>query len=713
MDASTSPSVETPALPSTVCSDYQPVMAVIADSVCPLDCPDTCSLAVTVEEGHVTAVDGSDRNPLTNGFICAKVRRFPERIYSPLRLLYPQRRVGSKGEGRFERVSWDEAVETIVHRFKRIIAEDGPEAILPYHYGGSNGVLNENGADARFFNRLGASDLLRTLCAATTGTVYRAMFGTMSGVPPEDYRFARAIILWGVNPSATNIHLVPHLRAAQKAGAFVAVVDPRRTPFARTAAVHLPIMPGTDVVLALAMINELIASGRNDERFLAERASGFEELAEAASAYPLARAAEICRVPADDIRTLVDAYAAASPAVIRCGWGIERSSNGGNAARAIFALPAVAGKFGVRGGGLTLSLSRAHPINRGALTRPDLRRRPARELNMSQLGRILTEPQVPPVRALFVYNANPVLMTPNQNLILKGLAREDLFTVVHEQVMTDTARFADILLPATTVFEQAELHTAYGHHYLQYSAPVIPPAGESVSNVELFSRLARAMGFEEPELAMTDDALVVAALDSDRARRSGIDAERLKKEKIAPVRFGGRAELIQFVTDFPTTKSGKIEIAAPELGPLAYRPLAAEYPLTLISPATNKAINSIFGEFNLRDPLLRMHPADATQRGLRDGDVVRVFSDLGEVRVPLHVSDELRPGVVELPKGFWRSSMPNGATVNALVPDHLTDIGGGACYNDARVEVERLETRPKPKKAFTTEAPRAQSKPYG
>ena len=665
------------------------------DSVCPLDCPDTCSLSVTVDSGRITKVDGSDRNPLTNGYICAKVRRYAERVYSPLRVLYPQRRVGAKGEGRFERISWEEAFDTIAERFKEIIAQDGPQAILPYHYGGSNGVLGEGAADARFFNRLGASELLRTICAAPTGTAYRAMFGTMGGVPIEDYDQARAIILWGVNPSATSIHFLPHVHAARRAGAFVAVIDPRRTPLARTASLHLQLRPGTDVVLALSLINELVRTGRADHEFLRQHAQGFEALALAASEYSLQRAAEICGVPERDIATLVDAYVAASPAVIRCGWGVERNRNGGNAVRAIFALPAVAGKFGVRGGGVTMSLSRAFPLNSVALARPDLRRHPSRQVNMTQLGRVLTEPQSPPLRALFVYNANPVAMTPHQQLVLRGLAREDLFTVVHEQVLTDTARFADILLPATTVFEQTELHKSYGHYFLQYSEAVIPAVGESLSNTDLFARLSSAMGFDEPELAASTDDLLHAAMEGATPRLGGVTLARLQQERLAAVHFGRTGELIQFVTDFPTTANRKVDLSPPELDRLRYvPPPASAYPLMLLSPSTGKTINSIFGEFNLPRATLRMHPLDAEARALRPADVVRVYNDLGEVHVPLHLDDDLRPGVVVLPKGLWRSSTLNGATVTSLVPDHLSEVGDGACFNDARVEVERLKSRP-------------------
>jgi anaerobic selenocysteine-containing dehydrogenase len=664
----------------------------IVDSVCPLDCPDTCSLSVTIADGRVAAVDGSRRNPLTDGFICAKVRRYPERVYSPLRVLYPQRRVGAKGEARFERLTWDDAIGIIAERFQRIVAADGAEAILPYHYGGSNGVFGEGAADARFFHRLGASELLKTICAAPTGAVVRAMYGTMGGVPPEDYRLARAIILWGVNPSVTSIHLVPQVRAAQRAGAFVAVVDPCRTPLARTADLHLAPRPGTDAALALAMIDELVRRGRADHAFLAAHADGFDDLARAAAQWPLARAAAECDVPAGDIAALVDAYATASPAVVRCGWGVERNRNGGQAVRAIVALPAVAGKFGVRGGGFTMSLSRTFPINGAALARPDLARGRVRQINMVQLGRVLTEPQQPPVRALFVYNANPVAMTPDQNRVLAGLVRDDLFTVVHDQVLTDTARFADVLLPATTVFEQTELHKSYGHYLLQYSEPVIDPVGESLPNPELFARLARAMGFDEPALQATETNLFAAALDGAGARLGGDGADALRRARAVPVRFGDTTELIQFGTDFPTTASGRIELSPAACTGVAYVSPHGALPLVLLSPASDKTINSIFGEFNLPKPRLAMHPDDAATRGVRDGQAVRVFNDLGEVHVPVRLTRAVRPGVVTLPKGLWRSSTLNGSTSTALVADALTDVGGGACFNDARVEVAPLNS---------------------
>jgi len=658
-------------------------------SVCPLDCPDTCSLTVTVADGRAVRVDGSTHNPLTDGFICAKVRRYPERVYSPLRVLYPQRRVGPKGPGRFERISWDEAIATITERLRAIIATDGAEAILPYHYGGSSGVFGEGAIDAQFFNALGACELRKTICAAPTGAVYAAMYGGMNGVPPEDYPLARAILLWGVNPSATSIHLVPRIREAQRAGAFVAVIDPRRTPLARGASVHLQPRPGTDVVLALAMVHELVRTNAVDDAFVARHVSGFETLATAASEWPIERAAVVCDVPAADVRRVVEAYAQASPAVIRCGWGVERNRNGGNAVRAILALPAIAGKFGVRGGGMTMSLGGAAPINKAGVGRPDLRRRPARRVNMTLLGRVLTEPQDPPIRALFVYNANPVAVTPDQNRILRGLAREDLFTVVHEQVLTDTARYADILLPATTFVEQADLCKSYGHYALQYAEPVLAPLGEAKSNVELFGLLGAAFGFDEVANAASPNALLEAALREAAPRLGGVDSGRMRTERIAYVHFAGGRELVQFGTELPRTASGKVELCPPELGPIRFVAPPAAYSLTLISPASGRSINSILAEITMPTIALSMHRADAAARGIVDGDVVRVFNELGEVVLPVDVGDDVRPGVVSMPKGAWRSSTRNGATSTAVTPDHLTDIGDGACFNDARVEVEK------------------------
>jgi anaerobic selenocysteine-containing dehydrogenase len=368
---------------------------------------------------------------------------------------------------------------------------------------------------------------------------------------------------------------------------------------------------------------------------------------------------------------------------------VERNRNGGDAVRAILALPAVAGKFGVRGGGLTMSLSRASPLNRDALARPDLRRHPVRRLNMTQLGRILLETRHPAVRALFVYNANPVAMTPDQTRVVAGLSRSDLFTVVHDQVLTDTARFADWLLPAQTFLEHEELHRSYGHYVVQHAAPVVAPEGESLSNPELFARLARAMGFEEPELRATPSDLLAAALDCDRRRLDGADEARLRRDKAVALRFDGAQAPVAFGNDFPSTPSGRVELSPASLGAMRYRPLESSYPLALLSPASGRTVNSIFGEVG-GEGRLDLNPADAAARGIADGAVVRIYNELGEVRVRARVTDEVRPGVASLPKGLWRSSTLNGWTSTVLVPDTLTAIGEGACFNDARIEVEPL-----------------------
>lgn len=657
------------------------------ESLCPLDCPDTCSLTVEVDRGRITGIDASARNPFTAGFICSKVRRYGERVYSPLRLQHPQRRIGAKGEGRFERISWDDAIAEITTRFRRIIAQYGAEAILPYHYGGSSGVFNEGGADARFFHLLGASELLKTVCAAPSDAAVSSMYGRMASVPPADFVHSRFVLLWGANPSATSIHLEAILRTARAAGTFVAVIDPRRTKSAVNADLHLAPRPGTDVVLALAIASHLLDHGGADHDFLARHVEGFAAFERAARRWPIARAAAICDVPAERIAELAERYAAASPAVVRCGWGVERNRNGANAVRAILALPTIANKFGVRGGGFTMSLSRSFPIDKEKVGRPDLRLRPVRQINMNRLGRVLCEPPAPPIAALFVYNANPVAMTPDQNRILRGLARDDLFTVVHEQVMTDTAKFADLLLPATTVFEQSELKKSYGHYFLQYCDPVIEPIGESLTNAELFARLAAALELGSPSLFEPARLLADAVGGADELL-GGSTPDTLQRERIASVRFDGSSDVIQFINVFPKTPSGKVELQPPGFDDIDYQPPPESgYPLILLSPASGKLINSIFGEFNLPRAQLEMHPADAAMRAIGEGEIVRVFNELGEVKVPVKLTSALRRGVVVLPKGLWRSSTINGSTATALTPDHFSDYGDGACFNDARVEV--------------------------
>ncbi len=660
-------------------------------TACPLDCPDACSLEVTVSEGRVTKIDGGHANPVTGGYICAKVRRYTDHVYGPERLLTPARRVGPKGEGRFEPISWDEALGQVADRMLKVKAELGGEGILPFSYGGSNGYLSQDTTDARLFYRLGASRLARTVCAAPTTAAARGLYGKMPGVGYADYAHARLIVVWGANPSASGIHIVPYIQEAQKRGARLVVVDPRRTALARRADLHLPVRPGTDLPLALALIRWLFAEGKADLRFLAEHALGVDELRRRADPWTIEHAAEVAGVEAAAIERLAGWYAEATPAIVRCGWGLERNRNGGSAAAAVLALPAIAGKFGVRGGGYTLSNSGAFPLDNGPAAcaeEPD-----TRTINMNLLGQVLTSAK-PPVGLLFVYNCNPVATMPRQELVREGLRREDLFTVVFEQVMTDTARYADVLLPATTFLERAEMASGYGAYALQMGPALIAPVGEARSNHEVFAELCRRTGVSrpgEPETAAELTAAILSASPEGAAFH-----EAMAKRGVALPQGG--ATPVQFVDVFPATPDGKIDLVPKALdreapgGLYGYwpDPGTERHPLTLISPATDKRISSTLGQLHRGQVPVEMHPKDAEARGIRDGDRVRVVNELGEVVCRARVHEEVRPGVLVLPKGLWAHNSENGSTSNALSPDTLTDIAGGACFNDARVEIERL-----------------------
>lgn len=665
----------------------------IVPSSCPLDCPDACSLDVTVENGRVTRIEGSTRrNPITAGFLCSKVRRFDRRLYGDARLLYPHVRAGARGSGDFRRVSWDEALDRIAEEIRTVQARSGGEAILPYCYGGSNGFLSQSSTDARLFRRLGASRLARTLCAAATGRASEGLYGKMPGVDPQDFVHSRLIVIWGCNPAATGIHLMPFLQEAQKRGAKLLVVDPRRTPLAKQADLHLALRPGTDLPVALAIHRWLFETGRADLDFLTEHATGADELRRRAGAWTFERAAEVAGLDASELGRFARLYAEIEPAVVRCGWGPERNRNGGSAIAAILALPAVAGKFGVRGGGYTLSNGTFWSLDsEGIAATPE----PAtRRFNMNRLGKILTEPQDPPVEMLFVYNANPLATVPDQERVREGLLREDLFTVVFEQVWTDTADLADVVLPATTFLEHAEMHRGYGTPVLQDSSPVIAPVGEARSNLDVFADLVRRLGLERPGdptgiEEMTD--AILASHPEGPALRQALDRDGIAKPY-------PDEPPIQMVDIHPRTSDGKIHLVSEPLdreapsGLYAFSddPATERFPLALLSPATRRTVSSSLGELHRDQVPLEIHPADAAPRRIESGQRVRVWNDLGEVICRARLSDDLRPSVVCLPKGLWSHNTENGATSNALVPATLTDLAGGACFNDARVEVARV-----------------------
>jgi anaerobic selenocysteine-containing dehydrogenase len=665
--------------------------ASVVETACPLDCPDSCSLAVTVQHGKIVQIDGSRKNPVTEGYICAKVRKFGERVYGPDRLLYPGVRTGRKGLGQFKRVSWDEALELVVSQFLRARRESGAASILPYSYGGSNGLLTQDNIDAQLWRRFGTSRLARTVCAAPTGAANMALYGKMASVTYQDYPEAQLIILWGVNPSASGIHLIPFVRDAQKRGAKLVVVDPRSTPLARSADVHLNVKPGTDVVVALAMHRHLFAAGRTDTAFLKDHTTGADQLRERAEPWTFEAAAAIAGVDASALQQVAELYATSSPALIRCGWGLERNRNGGNAAMAVLALPAVGGKFGVRGGGYSMSNSAAWNIEKPWIATPEP---DTRVVNMNHLGRALTEYTDPAVNVLFVYNCNPAVTVPDQSRVLRGLARDDLFTIVFEQVMTDTALYADLVLPATTFLEGYDVAKAYGPINLDLGRPVVDAVGETRSNADVFGEICTRLGLLEEDEPSGELDLMLHVLNhlpgtiGDDLRAGG---NPVPPFGIAPV---------QFVDVFPNTPDRKVNLFPAELeasAPLGlYRfqpdPATEKYPLALISPASERTISSTLGELPRSDVKLLMHPDDAVERGLAEADLVRVFNDLGEVHCTLNVAPAIRRGTVSLPKGIWRRNTRNSTTGTTLVADALTDIGGGACFNDARVQVTSLAT---------------------
>jgi anaerobic selenocysteine-containing dehydrogenase len=659
------------------------------DTACPLDCPDACSLQVTVRGGRVTKIDGGTANPVTGGYICAKVRRFGQRVYGDDRLRFPAIRSGPKGQGTFKRVSWNDALDHITEKLRTIRDEAGGEAILPLCYGGSNGYLTQDHADALFFRRLGAARLARTVCAAPTGAANLGLYGKMASVVYQDYPEARLILVWGVNPSASGIHLMPYLKDARSRGATIVVVDPRATPVARQADIHLAIRPGTDVVAALAIHRHLFESGAADAAFLAAHTTGADRLRERALPWTFERAAEVTGLRAADLEQVARLYAAASPALVKCGWGLERNRNGGNAAMAVLALPAVGGKFGVRGGGYSMSNSASWNINRTWMREPEP---PTRIVNMNRVGRELLEPTGTPIRGLFVYNCNPAVTLPDQQRVLAGLGRDDLFTVVFDQVLTDTAAYADVVLPATTFLEHYDFSKGYGSLSLQLGRPVIEPVAEARPNADVFIDLAARLDLTEPEdpADELEQMLGVIAALPDQV------ADDIRERGAATPPHDGRP--VQFVDVFPLTPDRKVALwpegldrEAPQgLYAFVPDPATADFPLALISPASDRTISSTLGELERPRVVLEMHPDDASPRGIDDGDDVRVFNALGTMECGVKVTPLVRPGTVSFPKGVWRRHTGNGLTSNALVPDTLSDLGSGACFNDARVNVALL-----------------------
>jgi len=658
-------------------------------SACPLDCPDLCGLTVTVDNGRVVKVDGDRRGPITDGFICGKVRKIADHLYGPDRVLHPMIRTGAKGAGQWRQASWDEALTIVAGRISEIRARAGGEAILPYNYGGSNGWLTEGGLPTRMFRRLGATNLNRSFCAAATTPATRGLYGQIPGVALEDYEHAKLIVLWGVNPSATGIHLVPVIERARAAGAKLVVIDPRRTPLAKRADLHLPVRPGADLPVALAVIHALFERGHADLAFLGEHAVEVHALRTRAAAWSITDAAREAAIDPVMLDQFVELYAKTTPAVIRAGWGLERNRNGGRGAAAGVAFRAGAGKFGVGGGGFTMANNDAKwtVTAEATIQEPPTK---ARTINMSLIAHALATVSEPRIECMFVYNCNPVATAPDQRALVAQLRREDLFVVVHEQVWTDTAQLADVVLPATTFLEHRDLRRGYGVMRMFDSPAVATPVGESRSNTQVFGALLEKLGLVRAGDAMTDEELIAAVF---AATEYGLSLkDQIATRGVAEPSNGARP--IMFVDVFPGTPDRKIHLLPAALdaeakGLYVYKPDPGteSYPLALISPALATQITSTFGQLRTAPGELEMSPADAASRGIKSGDHVRVWNDLGEVRCVVAVDSAIRDGVCVLPKGLWRKHTDNGFTANALIPQTTADLGGQAAFNDARVQV--------------------------
>lgn len=685
-------------------------MPEVIRAVCPHDCPDTCLMLVTVgDDGRATRIAGDPDHPFTQGFLCTKVSKYLERTYHPDRLAYPQIRVGAKGEGRFRRATWDEATSLIAERLKAIIASpDGPQAILPYSYAGTMGLVQGEAMASRFFRRIGASFLDRTICSSAGGEALALTYGKKMGTDPESVPEAKLILLWGTNTLTSNPHLWPFIRKARANGAPVICIDPLRTRTAAASDEHIAIRPGTDAALALGMMHVLFRDGLEDRQYLDEMTIGWQKLCDRVlNDYSPDRVAAICRLPVATIERLGTLYGTTRPAFIRLNYGLQRHAGGGSAVRAISILPAITGSWNDIGGGCQLSSSGTFAMNTDAMERTDLGNHDARTINMTRFGEALTKTDDPPVKALIVYNSNPASIAPDRENVLRGLRRDDLFTVVLEHFQTDTADYADVLLPATTQLEHEDIHKAYGHLYAMYNKPSIAPSGEALPNSEIFRRIAAAMKLDHPELRESDEELMRAALTGTSEIMNGITLETLREQ--GSVRLSLPTPHLPFRSGQTLrTPSGKVEIESQQVAALGLDPLptfvppyeseerdpelARRFPLALISPPAHQFLNSSFVNVaSLRraagKPTLEIHADDARTRAIADGARVKVFNDRGTFTADAVVTDRVRPGVVSAPSVWWGKLTSDGANANQTTSQALTDIGRGATFYDNLVDV--------------------------
>ena len=716
-------------------------------AACPHDCPDACGVLITVQDGVATRIQGDPEHPVTRGFLCAKVAKYLDRVYSPDRVLYPMRRIGPKGptadvepQQSWQRISWDVALDEIAARFGAISKQFGGEAILPYSFGGTLGALNSASMDRRFFHRLGASQLDRTICSAAGEAGLESVLGVKLGTEPEQFRHSKYIIAWASNIHGNNVHLWPFITEARRNGAKLVVIDPYRTRTADCADWYLPINPGTDAALALGMMHIIIGQNLHDEDYVSRYTLGFEQLREKVKEYPPEHVAHWTGIATEDIRKLAWEYATVRPAVIRLNYGVQRSEGGGMATRSIVMLPCITGSWKEVGGGLQMSTSGAARFNTLHLKQPELMKaalgREARTINMVELGKALNTINDPPVKALFVYGSNPAAVCPQHDDVIRGLLRSDLFTVVHEQFFTDTTDYADIVLPATTFFEHKDLQKAYGHYYLQVSNQAIAPLGECRPNVEVFRGLAGRMGFEEECFRESVDEMIDAALDSDDPWMEGMSRQKLEQgpvrmnfgdqglgvrgQSAAEFRSDGQpaavpthsdgvpVAFLPFVRGGFRTPSGKAELYCESLKAQGLDPVAEfkpplesrhgngahDLPLELLARKSDNFLNSTFTNVPAvhemeETGLLEISAPDARARGIMEGDQVRVFNHRGDILLRAKVDGKVQPGVVSA-RLNWAKMTPGFQSINSLTSEKLTDMGNSATFYSVLVEVERV-----------------------
>lgn len=682
-------------------------------ATCPHDCPDTCALLITVEDGVATEVKGDPDHPTTAGVLCTKVARYAERTYHPERLLHPMRRTGKKGEGKFERISWDQALDEIAGRLGEIAAR-APQAILPYSYCGTMGLVQGESMSSRFFNQLGASQLDRTICAMAGFVGYKYTIGASIGTDLEQFQNSKLLIIWGGNPIASNLHFWTRAQEAKRRGAKLIAIDPYRSLTAEKCHQHIALLPGTDSALALGMMHVLIRENLLDDDYIARHTLGFDELKARAAEWTPERAAETCGIGIDEVVGLARDYGQAArrgePVAIRVNYGLQRVRGGGMSVRTIACLPALVGAWRHAAGGIQLSSSGSFPVNRTALQRPDLQKQPVRTINMTTIGDdLLTEASPafgPKIEAVIVYNANPLAIAPESDKVMRGFQRDDLFTVVLEHFQTDSADYADILLPATTQLEHVDAHLAYGHLYMMANNAAIAPMGEARPNTEIFRLLAARMGFDDPCFRESDDQLAARAFDVRHERAVHFDWEALKQrgwQKLnmpdAPFADGG----------FPTP-SGKCEFYSASMLADGHDPLptwtpnyesvssspelARKYPLAMISPPARNFLNSTFVNVkSLRgaegEPHLDIHPVDSALRGIEDGEMVRIFNDRGSFVAKARVTPKARPGLVVGLSVWWKKLASDGKNANEVTSQRLTDMGRAPTFYDTLVQVEK------------------------